>query len=609
MPLKQKIIHDLQGEPIKAPHMIFGHAVYLSIHPGRLILFPFRKWFEKKYLGRYKFERALFLFDVFLIGCIFSLAVTLLFFILFPLKQFRDNITFIATVAPHEVISGAPSTLVIDYQNKTKEILKDPKLDLTFPKHFLLQSISYNGTNVSDKNISLSDIPVGGTGTIHIQGVMFGDVGGEQIFGSTLTFTHGKKKEVTEHTSELYSFSPSHSTLTLDLTLPDRAIASQSMSGIITYKNTSAFDFPEVIIKPEWPTGFTFLDASTQIRNESFILTNVKAGTNGEIQFKGKLGDVPNTLPFIFHPSFVFGQDRYSQETLTQSVPILPAQIQLSTTIEKNILTPGTDAVFHIHYKHIGDEPLQKVKIGITSRSPFFSTQNSFGQTILTLNPGDEGTIDLTIPIRPSVETSALTSYQNILVRSNTTVSYTRKSVPNETLITSGTELETPLTTPLNIESFARYTTPEGDQIGRGSLPPRVGQKTSYWIFWHIDGTSNQINNGLIEGTLLDNVSFSGHQTSSEDNGVTFNEATHKVSWNVASIPPTLDPQAQVFSSAFEVIVIPSSNQIGSTATLMKNIHFSGTDAFTGSLLNKTSIDITTSLPNDKMAKNKGVVK
>jgi hypothetical protein len=252
---------------------------------------------------------------------------------------------------------------------------------------------------------------------------------------------------------------------------------------------------------------------------------------------------------------------------------------------------------------------LQNIKLGIVSRSPFFGKQETFSNTLNSLNPGDEGDVSVTVPIRENVSVSDLTSYQNIHVRSNAVAQYVRESNLDERLSTASSEIETPLTTPLTVESFARYTSPEGDQIGRGILPPRVQQKTSYWIFWNINGTTNTIHNAIVEGVLPDNVSFSGNQTSSQDSGVTFDPVTRKVSWKIASIPPTMDPQTPVFSTAFEVIVTPTSVQIGSPAPLLKDILFKGTDAFTDAFLTKNSSMITTNLPIDKMAKGKGLVR
>lgn len=609
MSSEKNLIDELQGTRIKAPHSVLGHAVYLSLHPGRLILLPFRRWFNQQYLGRYKFDRSVFFIDLVLISSVIALFAIALFLILVPPKQFRDHITFRATVAPHEVVSGASSTLVIDFQNNTKEPLRHPTLNLLFPKHFLLQSVSSNESNTDANNIVLEDIPVHGTGTIHIQGVMFGDVGGTQTFESALTFTHGTKQAVSDRKITTYTFSPKRSTLELHLNLPTTAIASQTMSGIITYKNTGTVAFREVKIKPEWPNGFTFLDASAQIQHGAFVLSNVKAGSNGEIRFEGKLGNVPDHLTFIFDPSLVFDRDAYKQETLTQTVPILPAQIQLSESVETNTLTPGSNSIFHVHYKHVGNEPLQNVSIAITSHDPFLTQQNSAASMIHTLKPGEEGDLVFTIPVRDYVAANLLTSYENLHVRTRTTATYRLQSKPDIQLTTSSEELVTPLTTPFNMESFARYTSPGGDQIGRGPLPPRVGQKTSYWIFWHVDGTTNPIQNAVMEGILPENVTYTGHQTSSEDGGVTFNAETRKITWNVAKIPPTLDPMSKVFSVAFEATLIPTSNQVSSPATLLKNIHFYGTDAVTGSTIEVKKADISTNLPEDKMAKSKGIVR
>jgi hypothetical protein len=438
---------------------------------------------------------------------------------------------------------------------------------------------------------------------------MFGDVGGEQTFGSTLVFTHGKETDVIDQKTAYYTFSPKRSTLSLDLNLPKQIISSQTMSGTITYKNTGLIDYRKIQIKPEWPDGFTFKDASAQMQDGAFIVSNIKAGSSGSIHFTGKLDDIPNNLSFRFHPSFAFETAQYKQETLVRDAPILPAQIQLKHFFETNVLTPGTEATLHVTYKHIGKEILRNVEIIFTSRDPFITNQTLRVLDVDTLNPGDEKDLVFQVPIRDSVATNLLTSYENLRVRTNTIAHYSLDQLPNEQLSTSSDELQTPLTTPLNIESFARYTSPGGDQIGRGPLPPRVQQKTSYWIFWNVDGTTNPLQNTIIEGTLPSNVSFSGNTTASEDEGVTFDPLTRKITWDLAQVPPTLNPESKVYSVAFEVILIPTTAQIGSSAPLLQKTSFTGQDAVTGVTRTISKPDITTNLPSDTMAKNKAIVR
>ncbi len=194
-------------------------------------------------------------------------------------------------------------------------------------------------------------------------------------------------------------------------------------------------------------------------------------------------------------------------------------------------------------------------------------------------------------------------------MRTKATVAYALASDPEATLSTTSAESITPLTTPLVFESFGRYASPEGDQLGRGALPPRVGQKTSYWIFWNIDGTTNPLQNVQITGTLPKNVRATGKQTSSESRGVTIDMETRTVSWNPGTVSPTRNPLSQVFSAAFEVEIIPEKAQIGSNAPLLTNIFFSGNDTFTGAALTRSLPNVTTNLPNDRLAKNKGLVK
>lgn len=590
-------------------HAVLGHAVHLSVHPGRVLLAPFRAWFEKRYAGKYQFARTVYLTDLALIGTILTLFVLALFMLLVPQKQFRDDILLTATIAPKEVVSGGSSTLVITYQNNTTDTLNDPRLTLSYPKHFFLQSISHNGQNIGTGAIVLKPIPENGTGTIHIKGVLFGDVGGEQAFKTTLSFAHGAEVKTNDQKTVEHVFSPTRSTLALDLTLPERAISSQPFSGIIAYKNTGSTDIREVRIQPEWPEGFTFRDASTQIRNGAFVLTNVKAGTEGQIAFTGTLKNIPSDLPFVFHPSFVFQDDVYKQETLTRLVPVLPAQIELSAPITDTSFTPGTKSDVRVHYKHIGQSPLQNVRINLTSRDAFLKTTETKEVVLATLNPGDEGDATFTVSVQENVETRLLTAYEQLKLRTKATVTYALASDPEATLSTTSAESITPLTTPLVFESFGRFTSPEGDQLGRGALPPRVGQKTSYWIFWNIDGTTNPLQNVQITGKLPKNVRATGKQTSSESRGVTIDMETRTVSWNPGTVSPTRNPLSQVFSAAFEVEIIPETAQIGSNAPLLTNIFFSGTDTFTGAALTRSLPNVTTNLPNDRLAKNKGLVK
>ena len=158
------------------------------------------------------------------------------------------------------------------------------------------------------------------------------------------------------------------------------------------------------------------------------------------------------------------------------------------------------------------------------------------------------------------------------------------------------------------LESFGRYATATGDQLGRGSLPPTVGEKTTYWVFWHVGGTINELTNVVIEGTVGDNVTFTGRQSTSQNNGVEFDPETGIISWELASLEPTLSPTSKVVGVAFELAITPDITMIGEIPTLLSDIHLTATDSRTGAFVSASGSEVTTNLPNDLMASDKARV-
>src|SRR5262245_27607028 len=112
---------------------------------------------------------------------------------------------------------------------------------------------------------------------------MFGDVGGEQAFGSVLTFVHGVSGELTQVGQKVstHAFSPVRSTLALELSLPDKLVAGQPVEGAITYRNAGEVDFPEIAIAPAWPEGFALLSSDVPLREGAFTVPGVAAGESG----------------------------------------------------------------------------------------------------------------------------------------------------------------------------------------------------------------------------------------------------------------------------------------------------------------------------------------
>lgn len=613
MSLREEIKKGIACDSVGHPDSVLGRAVCLSVHPGKMALFPFLHWFEKRYKNNYKFARLVFSFDLILIGIMIGLGAVAAFLAIWSPTSFEDKIYFDASVAPREVVAGAPSTLIIRYTNGTEEDLRSARLTVDFPDHFLLQEISHLGEEADPEDIHIGDIAVGDSGSVRIRGVMFGDVGGEQTFTSSMHFVHGEDQDVGGFKTDTHVFSPSSSTLALTLTLPERLIAFQPVEGTISYENTGEIDFPDISVEADWPEGFTFSSSDTPLYNDAFELPAINAGESGQMLFNGFLGDVGEEATFRFHPSFTFGDTRYQQETLEHTAPVIPPQVTTSHTINATSWRPGGTTSVTVAYENTGEFEVSNVEVGITSSSPFFYQTEylvdaSSYPELETLEPGEQGEVTIDIQVRPSITQNQTSTYENLSITTRGLANYTLDDGSGQRVETIGSTLTSALTTPIVLESFGRYTAASGDQLGRGPLPPRVGIQTKYWVFWHISGTTNALESVTLSGTLGEDVAFTGRQTASHNSAAEYDSSTNTVTWTTDVVESTLSPTSKIVAVAFELGVTPTEDMIGTTPTLLNNVQLTAVDAVTGEIVTAYGYSVTTNLPNDIMASGKATV-
>ncbi len=612
MKISDEIKQGIACDSVGKPDSILGRAICLSVHPGKMALFPFVRWFNKRYKGRYKFARVMFSIDLVLLSIAATLFAVFAFVSIVQPKSFSDKIIFEATVAPREIVSGASSTLVIRFTNTSKEDLRDVTLNFQYPDHFLLQEISSKNNEISGQNIFIPFIASGTSGSVHIRGVMFGDIGGQQSFTSTMTFTHGEKAS-RDTKIDTHTFTPVDSALVLSLHLPERLVAFQNVDGFIEYENTGEVELPTINILPTWPDRFSLLSIDASTVDGQYEVPAILPGEKGVMDFSGFLGNVGKEAVFEFLPSYTFGDTRYNQQMLTHIAPVVPPQITVDHTIETDALKPGGTAEVTVSYKHEGEFPVYDAEIGITSESPFLAQKEVLVDSNLfpeleELQPGDEGILTLDLHLKSSVVSSQTSQFENLSVSSKTLSYYTLGDGTSQRVTSLGPEITVPLTTPLVLDSFGRYMAASGDQLGRGPLPPRVGIETKYWIFWNVRGTTNNIRDLHIEGTLAPGVRFTGKQTVSHNNATVYNKDTHSVSWESALISPTLSPSSKIVGIAFEVGITPTEDMLGTSPLLLSSILATGRDARTGAFVSASGSPISTALFNDIAASGKSLV-
>jgi len=558
--------------------------------------------------GRASMHKAL---DFLGIGFLTVLGAALLF-LLIP-RSTPDLVIVDASVAPKEVITGGSSTLAFRYENTSKEQIRNGRLTFTFPEHFALEDFESAAEQVGQQTFDIGTVNPSEYGYIHVRGTMFGDVGGDQVFTTSFSYAYGENE--TDTKTKEHVFSPTASTLALELNVPKHLFSYQEIDGVIRYKNTGDVDFPAMKITPSWPEGFTLLQSDPALRDGAFYVSSIESGDEGWIAFTGRLAD-ESGYSFTFTPSFEFQGASYTQEILNANVDILPSPIELSHTIEEEFLSPGEVATVTAQFENVSSYPLQNVHLVLETDPLVFGTDTDgdmeyvdgvFVQKggIASIAPGERGSITLSLPVRSDLAGIPLSDLTEITV--TTSIGAELEITIDEfpvTMKTLNDSQETRLSSPSVFQAVGRYWASTGDQLGRGPVPPLALETTKYWIFWSVSGTTNTLSDLELQAELGDNVQLTGRQSVSTGSAIL--EEDGSVVWRISEGAPTLPSGSRAIGAAFEVAITPGTSDIGTIPTLLGTSLFTARDTFTGAFISESSPAITTEIPTDQTASTYG---
>ncbi|MBI2476928.1 hypothetical protein HYV72_02020 [Candidatus Uhrbacteria bacterium] len=501
-------------------------------------------------------------------------------YVLFFRNDPGKHVELSAVVAPRDVISGGASTLSLSYTNNSKTLLTNTSLTLEYPPYFVLQGVEEASFEPQTNTVAIGDLPPGAHGLLKIRGVMFGDVLGTQTFSSTLSYAWDDDKTGVQKKS--YTFSPSASALVIESALPDQLVAGQSLEGTVTLKNSGPVTFPEASVHALFPQGFRLRSTSLKQREDTtWIVPSLVPNETLVIQYEGSLAAGENTSStFRFEPSFVFGDERFTQDAFEETVTTLANPFAIDLTILEGVESNRIPA--RVHWTTQNDTAIENVSVEVdgASNTPQWrlDTPVQTGQKDVVLIPANDRAVNRVSTLVPKT-TFTLTD-------------------SNDAVTVQGEPKEVRLETALDVNAFVLYFTDSGDQLGRGPLPPRVGQETTYWIVWNIEGTQNTLVDLSMSATLPPNVAWINKQSVTFGGSLSYSENTRTVTWNIPALDPTVIANKTVAAS-FAVTLIPSASDIGTRPALVRDVHFRATDTWVEKTLTRSLGHVTTRVRRD----------
>jgi len=131
-----------------------------------------------------------------------------------------------------------------------------------------------------------------------------------------------------------------------------------------------------------------------------------------------------------------------------------------------------------------------------------------------------------------------------------------------------------------------------------GPLPPKVGEETTYTIILSLANMVNDLDGVVVKSTLPPYMSFK-NVIQPADANISFEKVSGEIVWRAGRVPAGTGFLRPALEAAFQVGLIPSQNQIGSSPTIINAAEVSGRDTFTNQTLSARDDPISTDLPDD----------
>ena len=608
-------IEKMEEDIIKAAEKSGKKSVIVNIftYPHRAL--------KRRWLVHYKFNKKHLVADSLIAAAILFLIGLNIFWFYGGFNYFTDKFNVKAYSSENQIKSGQEITFNIDYANNNKFELQEVIVSLKLPINFKLLKVNNDKYDRQHNTLELGDLSPGANGQIQISGTTVGALNEKLLLSANFTYykTGSKKDRLWGGFQKTINFEYQigGSFLKIESQLPASLISGQIFPLKIKVQNIGQFDYRLLHMKPNFDEKVLKI-----VSNDPLDIIDLKPGESREIELKAKVVakepkvSLQAEIYWEEAQTDFYGKFNFLQGIWQMEVPVIVPEFDVVEKVNTlSSVNPGDVVEIVINYDNKGKYSLENGQITLNLLSDYWDMKNvekdsgrvegnkiiwdaSEISRLMLIQPGDKGELKVKIRTKDYVAESADNS-----LKSNVE---TKFKLEGNDVVIQNEIIENRLNSNLSLSSYPMYYTKSGDQLGRGPLPPRLGQETKYWLFVKIINDINDVDNVKVSAHLPVNVNYTGKSNVAVGDAIVYDEATRQITWSISKVPA----RAVNFGFAFEVAVIPSSNQVGTYPLLLDNINISGKDDVTLFDISKNINNVSTKLIQDKKGSSRdGVVR
>jgi len=534
----------------------------------------------------------------------------------------KNSLTFDIKIQDEEITSGEQTKITIPYNNPGKVPLADVEITLHIPESFQLKDTNKETISNDPLTWKLGSLEPNEHGEITITGTFFEPPDSAITIQTITRYTPANFSSAFEDIESL-SIIVTDSIYKVEIEGPEKIVSGEKIAyKITTSHNKTAPTTSKAELKLDLPQGFSLTDSSQESTNETeliFTIPELEENQTHEITIEGKFssdtkGDqiAKATLGAKINNNFI------EQTTAEQTCNVIASDFSLSLIANgqtgSSIILPGDEITINLALDNNGEETAEEITIELfieqgldrlntDARSGIplgdqYNNKINWDHTdmalLQTLRGAENAEIDLVIPTNPTGE-------KTITLKAVATIN---KIGELETIKTvESTTVQIKIASDIQASSQATYHNAQGEIIGQGPLPPIVGKETQYRVTWTVANALNDVEDMVMIAPIPTDSTWGG-LVSTTQGTVHFDTVSNRIRWSIGDLKAGTPPPTAVF----DIKTTPKESDIGKFQDLLGESVLTAYDTETQTQVSTTIQNITSEIPNDPLAANKGVV-
>lgn len=540
--------------------------------------------------------------------------------------------------APENILAGEEFVYRLDYHNPTKYPLSKLRLELQYPENFIFHSAD-PAPNSGNYGWDLPDMAPGEKRSLIISGQIISQPDTVAIIFSNLSYLPGNfssqfKKETSasswitgpgfradlRHANTAFLGNDNEMTLILSeinenkigdfyisFSLPPEASAEVIVpTPVAGEENSSGVR----IIKSggtSWQLSGLTADSGRQEINLVYRIRERSQNPEIRVRLEKKSED---------GQAYIFWERVVRPELVDSDLNL---SLSLNGSKNDSALNFGQNLNYSLTYANHGLNTFQNVVIMASLAGDFLDWRSlndghrgdvKNGSIVWTkkeipalaeIKPGDSGEIKFSFNIK---------SWQDTDLGSNLEISafaqYGMNNLPARAGANKSNVVVGRLNSDLKLQEQIRYFNNDNFPVGSGPLPPQVGEKTQFKVYWTLNNNIHELSETRVTLALPAYVSWDGDYRTNVGN-LYYDDLSRQVVWEIGRLPLSV----YRVDAEFSIGLVPTVGDQGKILVLSPGAVASAMDTETKAVINYKSSPKTTKLEDDDIAglNNSGVVR